>query len=85
MIINYRGKPTEVNEYNPSFNYLTGNNIPYIEVEARFGNEVREWKETINVSSLKNADKEIKEVIDFFNNTRSEYESIRKYVGLWND
>ena len=84
MKVRFRGNFYEVNEYNPNFQHLTGENVPYIEVEAickhKGEQETDSWTETFKVTSLESAIQEIEEVIKFFNETRNEYEKERELV-----
>lgn len=84
MEIKYdRGQPkVEVNENNPSFDYLTGENNKFINVKAIIKNEKTQWEEDFKVGSKILAEQHVKEVIQFYNYTLRPQESPREYVKL---
>jgi len=84
MEIKYdRGQPkVEVNENNPSFDYLTGENNKYISIKAIIKNEKIQWEEDFKVGSNELAEQHIKEVIQFYNDTLRPQELQREYVKL---
>lgn len=72
-----------VDESNPSFNYWLGQELPYIKVKAIISDGEKKWKETFKVTSLELAEKQIREVITFFNNTRPHPNDLeRTYISL---
>ena len=84
MEIKYdRGQPkVEVNENNPRFDYLTGENNKYISIKAIIKNEKIQWEEDFKVGSNELAEQHIKEVIQFYNDTLRPQELQREYVKL---
>lgn len=73
----------EVNENNPSFNYLTGLEHKFIQVKALIKNEKSEWIEKIKVSSINEAEQQVKEVIKFYNDTIVEPNDLeREFIKL---
>lgn len=79
------GKEATINPENPSFNYRTGLDLPFIEVKAVIKDNSKKWKETFKVTSLEKAEEQIKEVIQFFNDTLTGSEREREFASLWFD
>jgi hypothetical protein len=68
----------------PAFNHLHGLELPYTTITAvirnvKFGNT---WKEEFRVSSIENAEKEIKIIINVFNSTLKYGESPREFISI---
>jgi hypothetical protein len=82
----YHNMYAEVNSDNPCFNFHTGRNLPFIEVFAICGDN-REWREKFKVTSHELAESQIKEAIQFFNDTRRPdeqgIEKERKFICLY--
>ena len=83
MQVTVYDQETTVNPKNPAFNYLTGFDNPYIEVKAVIKDSQKQWKETFKVTNMEAAEQEVREVIQFFNNTLRPYEKEREFVSLW--
>lgn len=84
MLVKYdRGQPkVEVNESNPSFDYLTGEKNKFINVKAIIKNEKTQWEEDFKVGSEILAEQHVKEVIQFYNDTLRPQELPREYIRL---
>jgi hypothetical protein len=69
-VVTYQGMTAMVNPKNPGFNNYTKRNNKYIEVHAIISDGTKAWREKFKVSFLSKAEEQIKEVIQFFNDTR---------------
>jgi len=77
------GIKVEYSDQNPALSYLRRNYLPYIEVKALIRNEKQVFREKIKVSNLEVAEQQIKEVMDFYNQTLQHGELEREFVELW--
>lgn len=82
MLTKVYGKYVEFNENLPAFNYITGRNLPFIEVKAVIKG-YQKYKEVFKVSSMETAEEEIKEIIDFFNASLTQGEREREFISLF--
>lgn len=83
LIKYYRGQQKiEVNENNPSFDYLTGEKNKFVNIKATIKNEKSQWEEDFKVGSEILAEQHIKEVIQFYNNTLRPQDLPREYVKI---
>ncbi|RPK19989.1 hypothetical protein [Paenibacillus xylanexedens] len=84
-VVSVYGKRATVNKKNPSFNTWTGEENSYVLVQAICGDETGEWREQFKVTSLAVAEEQIREVIQFFNDTRvyPDKERERHFVSLY--
>lgn len=84
----YQGMTAMVNPDNPSFsNFLRGRaKSRFIEVYAIVSDGTKQWREQFKVSSMKVAEEQVKEVLQFFNDTRRPeppVEKERHFVSLY--
>jgi len=75
-------KGVYINKNNPSFNWLTGLDLPFVECKAIISNKKKIWKEKIKVSNNAWAKEQCMEVITFFNETLKEGENPRRLVEI---
>lgn len=74
----------EVDNTNPSFNYWLNQDLPFIEIKAVISDGTKKWKEKFKVTNIMIAEKQVKQVIEFFNATRPHPDDLeRKYISLY--
>lgn len=83
VTVSIYGKVVEVSETNPAFNFHTGRSLPYIITFAIVGDGERIWREDFKVSNPEVAEEQIREVIQFFNDTTREGERGRIFHEMY--
>lgn len=82
-VTTYHQMTAKVNPDNPGFaHFFRRPSPPYVEVYAVVGDGVMTWREKFKVTSLDVAEEQIKEVIQFFNDTRRPEEKERERTFL---
>jgi hypothetical protein len=87
-VTTYERMPAMVNPDNPAFSgYFRRPTPKHLEVFAIIDNGSRSWREKFKVSSKKVSEEQIKEVIQFFNDTRRDktLEKERTFVSLYHE
>ena len=85
MRVSIYGKTAEVNGDNPAFYGYSGKNERYIEVKGMISDGTKTWRENFKVTSLDVAQKQILEVIQFFNDTMHHGERPRSFVEFYHE